>query len=380
MIRVAHVLKGLGLGGVTVAVADLIAHTERSRIEPLLILLKSSHLDDPQRKNRWDRFQTLGVQLVRFDHGHKKTLVVDRLAEWLRNHPVDILHTHSYLPNLWGRFAAARIGAARPRVIAHYHNFYTEKWAREGTLADERALAPITDRMIACSGAVASHVAEAIPVPLEGIDVVYNGVDLERFRHDGPIADLRGQLGLPARTRLVGVVGRVAEQKAPEVFLQAAGRIAAEVPNVHFLWIGTGPPDALRQLRDHEVSLGLDGKMHWLGNRDDVPDILRALDLMVLPSRWEGFPLVLAEAMACRAPIVGTNIGPIQEAARPDREALLVAPDDAPALAAAAIRVLRDRPLAERLRRAGAKRAAALSMPSTAAAIGKIYQNVLAAR
>ena len=178
---------------------------------------------------------------------------------------------------------------------------------------------------------------------------------------------------------LVGVVGRVADAKAPDVFLRSAALIKAEIPEAHFLWIGSGNAALLRRCREFEMSLGLTGRMHWLGHRDDVAKIMRALDLMVLPSRREGFPLVLGEAMACRTPIVATNIDPIREAVGPDCEALLVPPDDARALAEAAVRVLRDPALAGRLRKGGAKRAAALSWSTAATRTERIYRDVLAA-
>ena len=379
MIRVAHVISGTGIAGVDIAVSNLIAHSDRSEIESLLIRLRSPKLDDSQRTMPWAGLRTLGVEMVQFDSDQRKLQTVPDLTEWLLDNPVDILHTHSRRPNLYGRLAAVRIGGARPHLTANYHSFNADRWERKGTIADERTLAPKTDRMIACSAAVARHVAEAIRIPPDRFDVVYNGVDLERFSSDGPIVDLRAHLGLHEQTKLIGVVGRVAEAKAPDVFLRSAARIKAKIPEAHFLWIGRGNHTLLRRDRNLQMSLGLAGKMHWLDHRDDVADIMRALDLMVLPSRREGFPLVLGEAMACCTPIVATNIGPIREAVRPDREAMLVPPDDAQALAQAAIRVLRDPALACRLRRAGAKRAATFSWSTAATLTEGIYRDVLAA-
>lgn len=288
------------------------------------------------------------------------------------------MHTHSYRPNLFGRAAASRLPGPRPRLIAHYQNYYGDRWRDSGTLIEEQRLAEHTDSLIACSHAVAAHAAEQLGIAQSRFEVVTNGVDLERFRADGPCAPLRQELGLASDAMLVGAVGRVHEQKAPEIFVRAAARTAQQLPQCHFVWAGSGKSADIASLRDLADSLGVGARLHWLGHRDDICDVMRALDIFVLPSRWEGLPLVLVEAMAAGRPVVASAIGPILELVQDGVQGLLFAVDDDAGLAATITRLVLDKALAQRLAAAAIQCADGHSWSRAARQIDTIYQRLVA--
>jgi glycosyltransferase involved in cell wall biosynthesis len=172
---------------------------------------------------------------------------------------------------------------------------------------------------------------------------------------------------------LVLAVGRLAWQKGFDVLLEAAAhwRDLDPVPLVAIA--GDGP--LAGKLRSQAASIGVDAA--FLGHRDDVPDLLAAAAVFVLPSRWEGQPLVLQEALRAGAAIVATRVGGIPDLADA-AAALLVPPDDATALAAAVRSVLTDASLAHRLRAAASRRGAALPTADDAvAAVLAAYTQVL---
>lgn len=147
-----------------------------------------------------------------------------------------------------------------------------------------------------------------------------NGIDLARFTAAGPRADLRAAFGWPPATRVVGMVGVLARWKGQEVFLRAAGELAARRRDLRFVVVGgelyttRGHGDFERHLRDLGRALALDGTLAFAGQREDVPEILRGLDVVVHASvEPEPFGRVIAEAMACERPIVWARGGGADE-------------------------------------------------------------------
>ena len=139
--------------------------------------------------------------------------------------------------------------------------------------------------------------------------VIPNGFDLDQLR---PSVDagllIRASLGIPVTSRVVGHVARLHPMKDHKNFIHAAVRIGTDFPDVHFLLAGrdvTRDNDSLLG----NVPDGMESRFHWLGERNDVADLMRAMDVFVLSSRGEGFPNVLGEAMACGVPCVATNVG-----------------------------------------------------------------------
>jgi glycosyltransferase involved in cell wall biosynthesis len=138
--------------------------------------------------------------------------------------------------------------------------------------------------------------------------VVHTGINPGPFRMAMDVRNLKASLGIPLDAPIVGSVGRLAAPKLPLDFLRAAARVHKEMPVLHFVWAGSGPLEA--KAKALTSALGLDDVVHWLGERSDVPALLRIYNCFVLPSKWEGFPLVILEAFASGVPVIATdNLG-----------------------------------------------------------------------
>jgi glycosyltransferase involved in cell wall biosynthesis len=375
--RIAHVLNTVGLGGVPEAAWQLLRALPRGDFDNRVYVLKRAAGEEEAREERAGRFTDIGVPVAFPQRDDAKLGGVGELAQWLADHAIDIVHTHSYKPNLYGRLAGLLCRPRGLRIVAHYHNQYDNKWAKDASLVYDRLLADSTDAILACSASVGEHVAQAIGVAPARVEVILNGVDAERFA-GGDRAAARVALELPPDAAVFGCVGRISEQKGQEEFVRAAARVAAEWPLAIFLVIGSADDEALpARLRALAAQLGLGGRLRFTGHLAEMPAMYAALDVLVAPSRWEGFGLMLAEAMAAGKPIVATRAGAIPEVVVENETALLAPVRDTEALAQAMLALLRDPARARSLGERGVVRAKDFSWQRSAARLQRVYERLL---
>jgi glycosyltransferase involved in cell wall biosynthesis len=245
----------------------------------------------------------------------------------LRELQPDILHTHLYHPNLYGRLAS--LGLGLKGVVATVHNLY--KRVKIHRCLFNRLLARVSDYVVVFSPQVRLDVLYYDSVPADRIKVVSPGVPLKNLRVEESAAEARERLGI--KGFCLGTVSRLEEQKGHEYLLAALGLIRTEIPELTLLIVGDGVRRAYLEqvVRD----LGLEDTVRFLGTRQDVPLILRGLDLYVQPSLWEGIPLTLLEAMGAGTPVISTRVGRAPEVIEDGENGRLVPPGDAAALAAA---------------------------------------------
>ncbi|MGB3314256.1 MAG: glycosyltransferase, partial [Albidovulum sp.] len=200
----------------------LIRHTDPGRVAAHVFYLKpgQGHLGDPSIP-------------CRAATSASKASAMMELVGFLDQHRIDVLHTHSYRPNLFGRMAGAVLRPSGLRIVAHYHNDYDGKWDAD-TLCVERRLATITDAGFAVSSSVATHVAIRVGLVCE---LAENGVDRARVT-GGDRTRGRASLGLQSEHQVVGLVGRVCRQKGTDTFVDAAIRMSGTLPQAQFVALG----------------------------------------------------------------------------------------------------------------------------------------------
>jgi glycosyltransferase involved in cell wall biosynthesis len=282
-----------------------------------------------------------------------------RLGTLLRARRFDIVHTHCAKAGAVGRIAAHRAGI--PTIVHTFHGFpfheFQSAARRRAYVSIERRLGRITDVAICVGTGVAVEVVRrglAAPDRIVTIGVVVGGLD--PGGPDVPVrtAQTRRQahlaLGLPADVTIVGAVGRLTYQKSPADFVAALHELAR--PEVVGVWVGGGEL-ADRVARLAERTSGV--RLVLAGERTDVPAVLPAFDVFALPSRYEGLPTAVVEAMVCGVPVVATAVNAVSDVVVPGETGLLVPPGK-PGLLAAAVGYLLDRP-AEAGRMATAARA-----------------------
>ena len=252
-----------------------------------------------------------------------------------------MVHTHSAKAGALGRLAAVRAGV--PRIVHTLHGFpfheFQPWWRRTAYLRIERRLGRSTDALLAVGGAVAAQAVRLGLTSPERIRTIPPAVDVSGVVSGTAARGLaRRRLGLPAGVRLVGTVGRIDYQKAPEDWLEA---LASCGDDVWGMWIGDGP---LRgRLLAQARRRGLAERLRLLGHRDDVAELLPAFDVFALASRYEGLPCALVEAAAAGVPVVATAVNAVPDLVVPGETGLLV-PPQRPDLLGRAMAYLLDEP------------------------------------
>ena len=388
--RVTQLLATGSGGGAQAHVQNLVGRLDPARFESRVISLS----DGPAVR----RLRAAGVMVDVVAQPDDRAALA-QVVGLLSDEPPDVIHNHMYRAEIIGTRAAlalAEQGATRPYVVSTVHS------SRVRSAADRRlvrTLTPSMDRLIAVSRSILAKLESEgrTTVPIE---LIYNGVDLERYEYQEACCTLPEEYGFPEGSPMVGVVARLEPEKGHATLLEAWSRVLRRVPEARLLVIGEG---SLRPTLEAQAeSLGLLGepcsgdrcvgtrgarpgaKVLFTGLRDDVPAVTAALDVAVLPSYREAQGLAILEAMALRRPVVATAVGGVPEMIEDGRTGLLVAPRDAGALADAIARVLTDHPLADMLARAGHDMVhERFSVDGMARAVSAIYEEgvaVLAAR
>jgi glycosyltransferase involved in cell wall biosynthesis/ribosomal protein S18 acetylase RimI-like enzyme len=280
----------------------------------------------------------------------------------LRRERFDLVHTHNPKPGVIGRVAARLAGV--PVVVNTVHGLYAtpeDRFAKRATVLGLEWLAARCSHLELYQSEEDLRWSRRLRLaPAGRAQLLGNGTDLDRFDPAlvgaGRAAELRRELGLPADALVVGMVGRLVAEKGYRELFAAARAVRRADPRVRFLAVGTPDLDKADAITEAELErTGAD--VCFAGWRDDVRDLLAAMDVFVLASWREGMPRSAIEAAAMGRPLVLTDIRGCREVARHEREALLVPPRDPEALAAAVLRLAGDPALRHRLAAAARTRA-----------------------
>jgi glycosyltransferase involved in cell wall biosynthesis len=290
-----------------------------------------------------------GVPVTLIGKRHKADpLALARLVRWMRERRFDVVHTWIFAANAYGRLAARRVGV--PVVVTS--EMAVDLWKGRTELAIDRRLARWTDRVVGNSLAVVEFYRKA-GVPEDRLSMIYSGIEDEEHPPVDPAA-VRAEFGFPPDAPLALFAGRLAAQKGVEDLLAALDLLQHVRPDLRTLIVGDGP---LRgRLEDMARAFQLGALVKFPGHRDDVPRLLAAADVLVLPSLYEGLPNVVLEAMRFRKPVVATSAPGTTELVVDGRTGLLVPVKKPPALAQAIRSVVADPELARRLGEAGRAR------------------------
>jgi glycosyltransferase involved in cell wall biosynthesis len=280
------------------------------------------------------RASALGIEILPLDgRGFRYDPEIVRLKEWLRDQRVDIFHLHAGVG--WeghtATFAAREAGVPVVVRTEHLPHVITDLEER----ASHAHLLEEVDRLICVSEEARSSFLAA-GLPAEKVVAVRNGIVPRRPR--APRIEMRRSLEIPADTPVVLTVARFTAQKGHRVLLEAIPAVLAHQPDTRFLWVGDGPER--EALYESVLARGLAAHVRLLGQRHDVRALMGAVDLFVLPSLFEGLPLVVLEAMAAGLPVIGTRVCGTSEAIEDGVTGRLVETEDAAGLAAAVIEAL----------------------------------------
>lgn len=346
--KVLHVLSACTVGGCEMHALALLGRLDAARYDRWLAYFEER--PDAARP-LVDDFRALGVRTVDLRAARQlDPAAVVRLVALLRRERFDLIHTHSLRAEL-AAVTAARLVRPRPRVIRSIHNT-DDFYLRPPTSWLARLSARLLDHAIAISDAVARHVVAHAGLPAAKVTRIYYGLDPSPYAGVPPLGGVRGQ------PPTIGMIARLAPQKGHRVLLDALPAVLARVPDLRVEIVGHEHLTTIAELRDYARQRGVAERVTFSGFRDDLPSLFSRWELLVLPSLWEGFGLVLLEAMAAGRPVVASRVGPIPEIVAHGETGLLVEPGQPASLAAALLELLERPELAARLGAAGRRRLA----------------------
>ena len=364
---VAHFLDSSTYGGCEEVILTLLGGLDKERWRPLLF-----HHDSPGIARLLREVKNLGIdcRAVPSTMGQSRTMVMWKLLVELRAVRPKIVHVHLNWP-LACRHAliAARLSRV-PGIVATAHIYgavSSERWA----WLKRRVHSAAVDRYVAVSTEIGELFCKELRLPRSKVRVVHNGIRLADFERSFDHA-MHGNSERGIALPIVFTPARLHRQKGHEYLLHAA----TMVPNATFLLAGDGPErERLHRLASE---LRLLERVKFLGQREDVPQLLRDCDVFVPPSLYEGLPLTVLEAMAACKPVVATAIGGTKEAVIHGKTGILVPPGDANALASGIRTVLEDHNYATRLANAGSARVKQLfSSERMVAGVTDIYEELI---
>lgn len=362
--KVLHYVDSDVFGGSEKAALHLMASLSRSRWEPVLL-----HHPHPRLAPLVDGAAELGIRTLDVPavSGDHRIRGIAGLWRIIRAERPSVFHAHLSWP-LACKHGVLAAWLARQPVIVGTAQLYIEPG---GPGKARLRLWPLR-RIIAVSHEVERQYRERLGISPGRLSVIPNGI---RVPSGVPDADpeLRRQLLAGRPDFLVLTLARLHEQKGHVDLLAAA----VDVPNATFVLAGDGPLRTILERRAHELDIA--DRCVFLGHRTDVMQLLAAADVFVLPSRFEGLPVSVLEAMAAARPVVATAIGGTDEAVSDEVTGLLVPPGDPSALAGAIGRLRSDPALARRLAVAGRARIQAdFSVETTTERVMAVYEEVLA--
>jgi glycosyltransferase involved in cell wall biosynthesis len=327
--RVLYLSHAFMVGGAEEMVLNLVRHLP-DRFEPRVTCINQAGPIGEEIRKTGVPFQVLGL-----NPGLRRPWHLSGIQRHLRELQPDIVHTFLLTASLYGRLAAML--AHVPIVIGTEVNIYERK--RTHHVFAERLLMRGTDRVLVSAESVRDFYIRQVHADPARVDVIYNAVDWSQLDTTTPPLELRASVGLPADVPLAGIIARLTEQKAHRYLFDAMASTPG-LASLHLLVVGDG--ELRDDLRARVDRLGLSARVHFLGARRDLGNLLAAIDLFVMPSLWEGLPLSMVLAMGAGLSVVATRVAGIPEVVQDGLTGVLVPPADVTALGSAMAKLVSD--------------------------------------
>ena len=331
-------------GGGKQAFYNLISRLDRRRFNPLVATAPTGRYAEMLRE--------VGVRLIPLAMSNRFDLRIPyRLARIVREHAVTILHSHGggradFFVHLTSKLVNI------PVKITTVANL-VERWFDVNPIQlyvykkIQSKTEKTFDHFICVSDYLADHLIRQHGLDRTKINTIYNGVDLDYFEGTPDYPKIKNEFLQRGERILIGAVGRLVAEKGLEYLLTAIPKVLKRFSEARLLLVGDGP--LRKDLERIVIDLDLTGKVTFVGFRSDIKEILSSLDILVLPSLLEGFPMIILEAMAMAKPIVASDIPGIREQIIDGKNGILVPIKDPNAMAAAIINILADRKVAENI-------------------------------
>jgi glycosyltransferase involved in cell wall biosynthesis len=361
--RVLLLIKGLARGGAEQLIVSSVPHLDRERFAYEVAYLR------PDKDALAEPLRSAGLPVTCLDCANGLSWMA-RLRRLVERRRIDLVHVHSPLAAIGARLVLPR---SLPLVYTEHSVWegyrQATHWANLLTFSRNDHVFTVSEKVH--SSIRLPRVLRFLPQP--PIETLYHGIDpsIVLALGDG----VREDLGIPDGAPVVGSVANFSEQKGHEYLVRAAAELRKDAPDVRLVLVGEGPLEG--EIRRLARELRLANTVVFTGAREDAVRIANAFDVFALGSVQEGLSIALIEAMALGKPAVVTRVGGLPEVVEDGRQGLVVPPRDPAALAGAILRLLRDRPLRERLGEAARRKAQRFDIRNAVRRIEHVYAELL---
>ena len=340
-IRILHVAQAAG--GVDRYIRMLLKYLDKEKFENILVCSQDFREED--YRGLVDSFEQ--IEMTRAIGGNDLK-AIKAVRNLIKRYNPDIVYAHSSKAGAIAR--VADIGL-KNRCVYNPHGwaFNMRCSAKKKAMytAIEKIAAPFCDKIICISDAEKQSALDKKICREDKLQVIFNGVDIETYENGVHGAVKRRDLNIPESAFVVGMVGRISPQKAPDVFVKMAKQVKDEVPNAHFIIVGNGNQED--EIRKYAEDNGFSNSLHITGWVDNPMSYVELFDVACLLSRWEGFGLALPEYMMAGKPIVASRVDAIPNIIRNGENGLLVEVDDDIGASNAVLRIYQEKELKDKL-------------------------------
>jgi glycosyltransferase involved in cell wall biosynthesis len=332
--RILHLISSVGLFGAERVAIELSKSLKKTyHCEPIIGVIRNAFNPHEEILEEAKRYE-VNTAIFRC-RGQFDLKLVFSIKEFIKKNRINIIHCHGYKSNFYGLLASK---GQIPSVTTN-HNWLTSHWKLKLYCFLDSLWIRFFDRIVAVSNEVKKDMLR-YKIPEEKIRVIDNGIALERFEKLVETKKMKDPLGFEEKMRIIGTIGSLGTEKEHIYLLEAAKQILDVVKDLKFLIIGDGR--LRKQLEEISEKLGIKKHVIFMGQRKDIPELLMAMDIFVLPSIKEGLPMALLEAMAAKRPVIATRVGAIPKVIENKDTGILVEPKDVTGLRDAIMNLLND--------------------------------------
>lgn len=335
-IKITHLISAGGIGGGEKYLLIFAKYLDRERFILDFII--------PEKGPLYDKITALGYspKIIDINKSLISLSILLCLKKHLENSGTQIVHTHGARANFYGRISSLLAGT--PAIISTVHNSIKDYPVSAMKKSIYMAIERITSSKVSAIATVSDYLKESLikdyKIPYKKIETIYPAVDFTTLNASQSIAETRKSLSIPESAIVVGQAGRMTAQKGFEYFIDAARQISAEFDDTYFLFAGGGPER--EKLEDKCRDNGIDERCIFCGFREDIGNIMQAIDILVSPSLSEGFPITILEAAYYEKPVIAAKVSGIPEFIVHNVNGILVPPGDSNSLANAIKSLIKD--------------------------------------
>jgi glycosyltransferase involved in cell wall biosynthesis len=341
-LKILHLISSTGLYGAERFVIVLSIALKSREFHPIIGVIKNQHNPNTDIA---DLALHNGLDTVIFPCFRQFDLrLIFLIRSYIEQNKIKLIHCHNYKSNFFGILAARK---CLPKVTTN-HNWLKNSWRNNIYCLLDSLLIRNFDKIIAVSDKIKDEMIVK-GIPEKKIQVVNNGIDLERFREEKKPKKIRKEFCFTNNEFIIGTIGNLNREKGHFYLIEAAKIIVRNFSNVKFLIIGDG--NLKKKLSSQVNKYGLKNKFFFTGYRSDIPELLSIIDIFILPSINEGLPMVLLEAMAAKKPIIATRVGAVPKVIDNNLNGILVNARNSSELAIAISKIIKNPSKGEKMAR-----------------------------